>query len=345
KLNQLSFIWDPDDYLWQKYYLQLKHYIQKFGHDHIPRNKEPWTTLETWLRQQRQSYQRQKLSKERVTQLNALPIHWQAKEAEWQSMFVALKKYKETYGHCHIPEKWQGNPQLLRWTKKQRKAKQQDKLPEKFQQRLESLGFIWDHRETLWEEMFSALAEFKMVHGHCMVPDEYNENTQLVWWVNAQRTAAKNSNLDAERYQRLDAFGFVWNPEERVWQINLEKLKIFHQAKGHAHVPQNWPEDPELSQWVATQRQAYMENHLDTQQIEQLNQLNFEWDKQRALVEDFFTALTDFKQRFGHCRVPPKWEENSQLGLWTQFQRQAKQRGTLDPERFQRLQALDFEWD
>ncbi|MGN7614686.1 helicase associated domain-containing protein, partial [Magnetococcales bacterium HHB-1] len=85
KLNQLSFIWDPDDYLWQKYYLQLKHYIQKFGHDHIPRNKEPWTTLETWLRQQRQSYQRQKLSKERVTQLNALPIHWQAKEAEWQS--------------------------------------------------------------------------------------------------------------------------------------------------------------------------------------------------------------------------------------------------------------------
>ena len=39
-----------------------------------------------------------------------------------------------------------------------------------------------------WERRFSELTEFKRVHGHCEVPQNYSENTSLGTWVNKVRT-------------------------------------------------------------------------------------------------------------------------------------------------------------
>ena len=60
--------------------------------------------------------------------------------------------------------------------------------------------------------------------------------------------------------------------------------------------------------------------------------------------DEWYGRLTAYKQREGHCRVPHLHREQGfRLGHWVRNQRGGK--GTLLPERRQRLEALGFVWD
>jgi hypothetical protein len=48
---------------------------------------------------------------------------------------------------------------------------------------LESLGFEWGVCNTTWEDRLRELADYRNIHGHCNVPKNYSENTQLGKWV------------------------------------------------------------------------------------------------------------------------------------------------------------------
>ena len=74
-------------------------------------------------------------------------------------------------------------------------------------------------------------------------------------------------------------------------------------------------------------------------------ELGFEWrsDSHKEEWVTRFVQLEAYKQRFGHCRVPVKWEENPQLGAWTSKLRQRRKSGTLSPEKDQLLTELGFE--
>ncbi|NIN00078.1 MAG: hypothetical protein GTO24_19000, partial [candidate division Zixibacteria bacterium] len=76
--------------------------------------------------------------------------------------------------------------------------------------RLEELGFQWELIATAWEEMFSALLEYKKAHGDCNVPAKWSENPRLGRWVHKQRRDRKKSRLSTERIRRLDEVGFQW---------------------------------------------------------------------------------------------------------------------------------------
>jgi hypothetical protein len=80
--------------------------------------------------------------------------------------------------------------------------------------RLDSLGFIWNPFNVLWEEGFAALMRFKGREGHCRVPQRHVEGTfKLGAWVSSERN--KEHNLAPERKRRLDEIGFVWRSKKR----------------------------------------------------------------------------------------------------------------------------------
>ena len=56
-----------------------------------------------------------------------------------------------------------------------------------------------------------------------------------------------------------------------------------------------------------------------------------------------FEQLKAYKDRFGDCRVPAKWKENPQLGMWATHQRQHRKNGKLSPEKGQLLREIGFE--
>jgi hypothetical protein len=58
-----------------------------------------------------------------------------------------------------------------------------------------------------------------------------------------------------------------------------------------------------------------------------------------------FAALSDYRQRFGNCKIPHAWSENAALGGWVSLQRTCRKRGQISARRVHKLNSLGFVWD
>ncbi len=341
RLDELDFVWDPEEKAWQDQCAALAAFHAEHGHCHLP---DSLAELAEWVRQQRRAGMSPGFSEERRARLDALSFIWDSHDAEWDAMVRALQRFREARSHCIIPTQFPENPALARWVGVVRRAYAGGTLsPERVQQ-LESLGFIWDAKAILWEEMFAALAEFRHRYGNCLVPESYPDNNQLAWWVVAQRKAYKTGQLEPERVERLNALGFFWDPLEVQWYEMYLALVHYREQFGRCVITRGTG-DPRLTAWVATQRQARLHGHLSQVRIDRLDALGFLWDQKEVVLEEMLADLAAFKQAHGHCNVPVPWAKNPALGLWVQFQRQEYKKERLDPQRIQRLEALGFGWE
>jgi hypothetical protein len=94
--------------------------------------------------------------------------------------------------------------------------------------------------------------------------------------------------------------------------------------------------------WVSNLRAK--KDKLEDSRRRQLDDLGFIWDALHAAWERGFDALTLYKARMGHCRVPDNCSENGfALGAWIGVQR--RKRETLSDDRRRRLDEIGFIWD
>lgn len=83
-------------------------------------------------------------------------------------------------------------------------------------------------RQWQWEKRFRELQNYAALHGDCCVPISYFQNKLLANWVSNQRKqynlrmAGKPSDLTDDRFQRLEAIGFVWNR----WEYEFDKKEV-----------------------------------------------------------------------------------------------------------------------
>ena len=185
-----------------------------------------------------------------------------------------------------------------------------------------------------WERGFAALKKFKARKGHCRVPEE---NSKLERWVRDQRFRA--DTLSPERKKRLDAIGFVWDPREVAWEKGFAALTKFKAREGHCVVPRfHVLGGYKLGQWVAEQR--HREDTVSPKHKKRLNSIGFIWNPHEHAWETGFAALTKFRAREGHCRVPASHIEGKyKLGQWVTVQR-----AKMPPERRTRLNKIGFVW-
>ena len=129
----------------------------------------------------------------------------------WEENFQALAAYKKEFGDLMVPRGLTYKAvNLGNWVANQRGAK--EKLPTERVQRLDDLGFVWDPYTKLWEESFEALVAYKADFGHCRVPQGLKYQGLILGnWVGTQRARKEVKKLSAERIQRLDDIGFVWD--------------------------------------------------------------------------------------------------------------------------------------
>lgn len=132
----------------------------------------------------------------------------------WERGFTALLKFRRREGHsCPSRHHIESNFKLGDWVSVQRYRKKF--LSTERKQRLDAIGFVWDWRDHLWEQNFSALLKFKQREDHCCVPTFHREgNLKLGWWVAIQRK--KKKQMSAERRKRLNEIGFVWRVSPRT---------------------------------------------------------------------------------------------------------------------------------
>jgi len=61
----------------------------------------------------------------------------------WDERYGELKRYKEQFGDCNVPQDWEENPLLGNWVDAQRRFQSKGLLSAKRKTRLDELGFDW----------------------------------------------------------------------------------------------------------------------------------------------------------------------------------------------------------
>jgi Helicase associated domain len=307
---------------------------------------------------------------------------------QWNVMFEKLNEYKTTHGDCLVPSRYKcddGTP-LGSWVKGQRKARytseEGKRSGEQRRQTLDSIGFVWIVNErnrqlspetgqyasaaerfnARWNARFEQLKEYKIVHGHCQVPNKYEcaDGTKLGNWVSRQRMAGiSDSETNPMRRQVLDAIGFVWQVREPVytrdkqWNDMFQLLREYQAVHGDCLVPQDYASrDKNLGSWVQTQRTGLASGKLYKKlyqdRLQKLQSIGFEL---RALPDDsdesrwtrLFGQLVEYQRQHGDCLVPEMYLEDQKLGNFVQHLR--IKGDSLSRDRREQLDAIGFVWD
>ena len=260
----------------------------------------------------------------------------------WEERLEQLGKYKAIHGNCRVPFRYKENPSLGHWVNTQRRRLKAGKLSDERISDLETIGFEWDIPSN-WTERLRQLEQYKVVHGHCRVPQKYQENPSLGHWVNKQRTSFKSGKLSDERISDLDAIGFDWDLSAN-WIEWLQQLEAYKAIHGHCRVPRTYKENPSLANWVSNQRHHQKVGKLSDERISDLEAIGFEWDLSDKWTERL-RQLKEYKTIHGNCRVPQKYQENPSLGHWVSRQRHNFKSDKLSDERIADLTAIGFEWE
>jgi hypothetical protein len=213
--------------------------------------------------------------------------------------------------------------------------------PERIVQ-LNTLGFVWDPKNEVFEKHLSALETFVKREGHARVPRGHIEShIPLGNWVGNQRM--HKDWLTAEEIARFEKLGFSWNVRDDDSEKYFSALERYVAREGNARVPRDHYEDQvALGQWVKALRTG-KRIRLNPQRIAQLKKLSFVWDARDEKFERNFTALERYIAREGNALVPQRHiEDGIKLGSWVSSMRTYKH--IQHREKVGRLNKVGFVW-
>ena len=140
------------------------------------------------------------------------------------------------------------------------------------------------------------------------------------------------------------------------WRDQFRQLCEYKVQFGHCLVPVRYSANPELGNWVSTQRRnyrLYQEGNprvMTAERIRALESVGFDWGKNHLTWNEKFYQLCQYKVQVGHCLVPNKYAANPRLGAWVCYQRRnyrLYQEGEPSPmtaERIRVLESIEFDW-
>jgi hypothetical protein len=255
----------------------------------------------------------------------------------WTTNLLALKTYREIYGHVRVPKRFVVPRDDLRWPIDTRGRKignfvrclrqRQGRLSQHQVNALDELGFAWGRPlDEIWIKKLLAINMYKRIHGDLRVPRRFIVPTNDQRWPiethgmhlgNAVSDLRREkANLSQNQLNALEALGFVWGVSlDHTWRKKLLALNIFKDIHGHLCVPQRfvvptddqrWPIDTyglNLGKVVSDLR--HRKNGLPQNQLHALEALGFDWGlSHREKWRKQLMALTTFAQKYGHMRVP-----------------------------------------
>jgi hypothetical protein len=259
---------------WERMFSALVQFKTEHGHCDVPAKWSENPQLGKWTNNQRTVFKRGELSSDRLERLEAIGFDWDPVATFWEKMFSALARFKEEHGHCDVPVEWSENPQLGKWTNRQRVVYRRGGLSPDRVERLDALGFEWGPHAARWEKRFSALVRFKEEHGHCDVPVKLSD-PELGRWVTVQRVVYRRGGLSPDRVERLEALGFEWDAIAALWEKRFSELVRFKKEHSHCDVPRAWSKNPVLGNWVGTQRSRAKKGRMTDERRSRLEEIGF----------------------------------------------------------------------
>jgi superfamily II DNA or RNA helicase len=331
---------------WMFWYGLLQAFVNECGHCRVPRNHVTAMgyRLGRWVEVQRTN--RDSISTERKSHLDALGFIWDPHSDQWEEGFRYLQAFVKEHGHSRVPASYRSADgyRLGQWVIHQRHRKD---LSLEHKARLDALAFDWDPFTAQWEEGFQHFEAFVKEHGHPLVAHDYRsaDGYRLGYWVGNLRV--RTNRLSPEQKARLDALAFDWDPRTARWEEGFEHLQAFVREHGHCKMSRDYKsaDGYRLGMWF--QRQRDDADSLSPEQKLRLSTLGFTWDPLTGQWEEGFEHLEAFAREHGHCLVKQSHvtADGYKLGQWVSKQRINQKRCRMDPQRRVRLDALGFEWE
>eukprot|EP00814_Leptocylindrus_danicus_P013717 CAMPEP_0116014170 /NCGR_PEP_ID=MMETSP0321-20121206/6131_1 /TAXON_ID=163516 /ORGANISM="Leptocylindrus danicus var. danicus, Strain B650" /LENGTH=385 /DNA_ID=CAMNT_0003483797 /DNA_START=143 /DNA_END=1303 /DNA_ORIENTATION=- len=199
----------------------------------------------------------------------------------WKLRYEELMEFKNTHGHCLVPQRYKENPNLGKWVSNQRKRfklRKKKELESSYSftalsseryTLLENIGFVWSVGDYSWRVRYEELKQFKREFGTCMVPKMDKKYPKLGSWVRKQRERYKalingerlmkngGAILSTEEFDLLQDIDFVWSVHEYIWKTRYEELMEYKNEHGNCLVPGKYSKNPSLGNWVDLQRARY----------------------------------------------------------------------------------------
>jgi len=223
-------------------------------------------------------------------------------EKVWYAQFKRLAKFHRIHGTAAtVSQRYPKDPKLANWVRTQRhqyQRMQEGKTSHMNKERiqiLEGLAFRWSMSEKNgWHAQFKRLAEYHRIHGTASVTGNYPPDPKLGHWVRNQRhqyrrmQEGKTNTMNKKRIQLLEGLAFRWSIykdiwPEKGWHAQFKRLAEFHRIHGTATVPGKYPPDPQLGNWVRTQRHQYhlmqegKTSNMNNERFQLLEGLAFQW--------------------------------------------------------------------
>lgn len=324
-----NWIWDTLEHKWNSQYIALSCYVKE--KNELPMVSHP--TLGTWVAVQRSTYTAGKLCDERITLLEKIQDWaWDPQEHYWHEKYHELITFVKSNGHaCPL----QAEPILGVWTSTQRKNYSNKCLPQDKINLLEKLnGWVWDTKESYWQQQYYELIEYTNKHGSACPPTLMNGVGR---WASTQRGNYSRGTLTAEKIELLERLkGWQWNKNEGAWQERYKELAKYQLDNNDV----NPPRDTGIGKWVSNQRTNYRTEKIDAEKILLLECIpGWTWNAEESRWQNGYDELLSFLHISGHAR--PTAADNAALSSWVTTQRRNYMKNLLAGEKISLLESLD----
>jgi hypothetical protein len=335
-LNRLNFAWDEAEY-WNSNYRELVAFAKTNKLSIIGKVIGFPKPLKVWVGNLRA--RKDLLTERQIAKLDRIGFQWKAMASAWERRYEELKAFKKQFGHCIIGQKRTLYPSLASWVQHQRDRK--NSLSKERISLLNQIGFAWKvDRNPFWDQRTEELKAFRKKHGHSRVPQTHGK---LGKWVADMRRRKILKRLSGSQIEELESVRFVWRVERDNVERNLNCLREFRKAHPNSPLPTTSKTFKKEAKALILLRQHFQRGFLKPEAQKEFTKLGFTFNPTEAKYDKFFSELTEFKRKYGHCRVPYVFPENQWLSDRVTWFRTSK--GRLSPVQVVgRLNEMGFEW-
>ena len=132
---------------------------------------------------------------------------------------------------------------------------------------------------TSWQAYYGAFVAYQKENPDVPIPAKAKYNDlNLGAWVGTQRQDYNKGILSAERIERLEEAGFVWDPLEEQWKAGYQAFIDYQKENPDVPILTNTQyHGLNLGLWISSQRKIYKKGILSAEKIELLEEAGIVW--------------------------------------------------------------------
>ncbi|KAL7503983.1 hypothetical protein ACHAXN_003190 [Cyclotella atomus] len=168
------------------------------------------------------------------------------------------------------------------------------------------------------------------------------------------RRLAFQNKLTADEVELLTDLGFRWSSFEDVYtECDFDEMKsklmAYKESQGTFQIPKKYELDPELGAWVTMVRRLYKSNELPKDEVDKMNEIQFEWISSRKCGSSFMTRYREIQELLNNATVSgldasKVVDDELDMKKWIHAQKCAFESGKLSESRISCMNDLGVDW-